>query len=461
MSAAPRRFELDPSVHRWDGGRLLVGGTPPRLVRLSEAGAAALDAVLAGDPGGGEAEALVRRLERHGLLHPLPDPGAAEPEVTTVVPVLDGGEPLGRLVRTLAAEGPVIVVDDGSGDGSGARAAAAGARVIANTGRRGPAGARNTGLRAARTEIVAFLDADCTVAPGWRAGLAALLVADPELALIAPRVRSAPGGSALARYEERASPLDLGPHPSLVGTDRRIAYLPSAALLGRRDALLAVDGFDEFLRYGEDVDLVWRLLVAGRLARYAPAREVSHEPRPTPASMARQRAGYGGAAPDLALRHGDLAAPLTVGPHAAAVWAAVLALGPLALPPALATSLAVVAARGEDRDSRLALADVALRGHVTAARHLARALTREWLPLALLAAGPSRRARRLLLAAFLADTLPLCRRAPRDAPATAALRALDHAAYAAGLWRRSLRLRTTAALRPRVLSPSDPSRAGR
>ena len=48
MSEAPR-FELDAAVRRRDGGRLLVGGTPPRLLRLSEAGAAALDAILAGE----------------------------------------------------------------------------------------------------------------------------------------------------------------------------------------------------------------------------------------------------------------------------------------------------------------------------------------------------------------------------------------------------------------------------
>jgi hypothetical protein len=45
MSATPR-FELDAAVRRRDGGRLLVGGTPPRLLRLTDAGTAALDSIL-------------------------------------------------------------------------------------------------------------------------------------------------------------------------------------------------------------------------------------------------------------------------------------------------------------------------------------------------------------------------------------------------------------------------------
>ncbi|HEX4731748.1 MAG TPA: glycosyltransferase, partial [Solirubrobacterales bacterium] len=206
MSGAPR-FELDAAVRRRDGGRLLIGGTPPRLLRLSAAGGRALDAILAGDEPTGATATLARRLERHGILHPLPGDGEGDPMVTAIVPVLDGGEWLGGLVAALAAEGPVIVVDDGSRDGSAARAEAAGARILRHPTRRGPAAARNTGLAAATSELVAFVDADCEVAPDWRRGLGGLFAADPDLALLAPRVRSAPGHSPLARYEERGSPL--------------------------------------------------------------------------------------------------------------------------------------------------------------------------------------------------------------------------------------------------------------
>jgi mycofactocin system glycosyltransferase len=464
VSAAPR-FELDAGVRRRDGGRLLVGGTPPRLLRLSDPGATALDAILGAAPeagrgstaGGAGVAALARRLERGGVIHPLPGDGADDPAVTAIVPVLDGGPRLGDLVAALAAEGPVIVVDDGSTDGSGRRAERAGARVIRHDSPRGPAAARNAGLAAAETEIVAFVDADCELAPGWRRGLAGLLAADPELALLAPRVRSTAGGSAVARYEEGASPLDLGPRASLAGPERRIAYLPAAALLGRRDALLELGGFDEALRFGEDVDLVWRALAAGSRVRYAPSREVSHRPRPTVGAFARQRAGYGRSAPELVRRHGSAAAPLRASRHSAAIWSATALLGPRAILPALAASAAIVARRGSDVEARKALAEVALRGQAGAAGHLARVLVREWLPLGLAAAPVSRRVRRALLAAAVVDSSPIwidavrserLAAAPADVLRATALHALDRSAYAAGMWREMALRRDFRALRP-------------
>jgi mycofactocin system glycosyltransferase len=447
----PARFELDATVRRGDRGRLLVGGTPPRLLRLSEAGAAALDAILAGAEPGAATATLARRLERGGVLHPLPGDGAEDPEVTAIVPVLDGGERLGGLVAALAAEGPVIVVDDGSRDGSAERAERAGARVLRHDAPRGPAAARNAGLAAAGTELVAFLDADCVVGAGWRHGLAGLFAADPELALVGPRVRSAPGDSALARYEANGgSPLDLGPHASLVGPARRIAYLPAAALLARRAPLLELGGFDEALRFGEDVDLVWRSLAAGHRVRYAPSRAVTHRPRETTAAFARQRAGYGGSAPELVRRHGSAAAPLRASRHSVAIWASTLLLGPRALPVALAASTAIVARRAGDWPARRALAEVALRGQAGAATHLARVLVREWLPLGVAAAAFSRRARAALLTAFLVDSLPAWRAAEglAELPRASGLHLLDRTAYAAGMWRAMVGRRDFRALRP-------------
>jgi mycofactocin system glycosyltransferase len=452
MRSGGRRFELDPSVRRRDGGRLLVGGVPARLVRLSASGAAALEAILAGGPLNPAAAALARRLENSGLIHPLPGVEATPPEVTTIVPALDGGETLVALVRTALGEGPVIVVDDGSRDGSPARAAALGARVLANDGAKGPAGARNTGLRAADTELVAFLDADCAIAAGWRSGLAALLLDDPDLALVAPRVRGLPGASPIARYERGSSPLDLGAAPSLVGPGRRVSYLPAAALLARREALLELGGFDEAMRFGEDVDLVWRLLGVGRRARYEPAREVLHAPRSTPRSLARQRFGYGASAPDLAARHGGAAAPLRVGTHTAAVWGAAALFGPRGAFAALAGSTAAVALRGSDGPSRHALVEEALRGQTAAAGHLLRVVAREWLPLGVALGVPCRRARRLMLAGLAIEVARAYRRAPAGTSlaAVTTLGLLDRAAYAAGVWSESLRRAEPGALLPRL-----------
>jgi mycofactocin system glycosyltransferase len=437
------------------GGRLLTGGAPPRQIRLSATGAAALAALLAGDRAPGAA-ALGRRLVAGGTIHPLAaEAGEAAGEegpggpLTVVVPVRDGGSGLGALLVELRGLATVIVVDDGSADGSAAAAAAAGARVLANEGLPGPAGARNTGLRAAATELVAFVDADCSGSPGWAGALAALLAEDLGLALVAPRVHSAPGPGPIARYESGHSPLDLGPQPGLVGPGRRLGFVPSTALVGRRSALLAAGGFDERLRFGEDVDLVLRLLAAGWRVRYSPEVGVRHRPRPNAAALARQRCEYGGSAAVLDRRHPGAVAPVRLGPHTAVVWAATVR-NPLAGAGAALVSAALAARGGSDWPARRALAALALSGHGRSLPHLARLAVRDWLPLTAAACLLSPAARRRAGLALALDTFASRRpdAAPLAPPLRLGLRALDASAYAAGLWRGAAAARSPRALLP-------------
>ncbi len=469
-------WELDCWVRRSERGRLLAGGAPARLLRLSEAGAAVLDRALQGETTGAAETALLERLRDAGLLHPIPVRASAVP-LTTVIPVRNGGDPLPALIAAARRWGEVIVVDDRSTDGSAGRAEAAGARVIANPGPPGPAAARNAGLRAAETELVAFVDADCEadrVSPAsavvlssamrskgqphsarraagwdWAPRLAALLEDDTGLALAAPRVRSVPGAGAVAHYETACSPLDMGGSPGLVGPGRRLGYVPSTAFVARRVALLALGGFDETLRFGEDVDLVWRLVAAGHRVRYAPQVEVQHRPRPTVAALARQRFEYGRSAATLDRLHPGEAAPLRLDRYSAATIAAGAALGWRAAATTAALGAARIARRGTDPPSRRALATVAARGQLQTARQLSRALLRDWLLLTALACAVSPRARRIAAAAAAIDLIPILAPTAGAAVPALALRPLDHAAYAAGLWAGAARARSPGALLPR------------
>src|SRR3954454_9237642 len=101
-----------------------------------------------------------------------------------------------------------------------------------------------------------------------------------------------------------------------------VSYVPSAALLARREALGS--GFDESMRVAEDVDLVWRLAGAGWRVRYEPSAEVAHDHRVAPGDWLRRRAFYGTGAALLAQRHGAAVAPVVISPWSAAAWALAL-----------------------------------------------------------------------------------------------------------------------------------------
>ncbi len=220
-----------------------------------------------------------------------------------MIPVRDRPSDLARLLASI--DGNVVVVDDGST----VPIAGAVRREVSG----GPAVARNDGLKRVTTELVAFLDSDTVPPAGWIEQLAGHFE-DPKVAAVAPRIRA---------LNKRRSPLDMGEHPAEVGPGRHVSYVPAAALLVRR-AALPDDPFDPELRYGEDVDLVWRLITAGWRVRYDPSVEVGHEERDT----LRRRFRYGTSAAPLKRRHPGKLKHVVVRPWPAATLALLVARQP-------------------------------------------------------------------------------------------------------------------------------------
>src|SRR5215467_11708486 len=214
---AGMRLRPDPGLVILAGGSVLAGGSPLRLLRLAPRGAALARGWWDGAPVPARpaAQALARRLVDAGLAHPDPaggPPGPGPGDVTVVIPVRDRPAELAGCLAGLDGM-RVIVVDDGSADHAAvaAAAAAAGARCLRRDRSGGTGAARNTGLAAVRTPLVAFVDSDCVPRPGW---LTQLLphFADPAVGAVAPRIMAhEPGRGWLARYEEAASALDMGP----------------------------------------------------------------------------------------------------------------------------------------------------------------------------------------------------------------------------------------------------------
>jgi mycofactocin system glycosyltransferase len=447
---------LDHNTRLLDRGRTILGGHPLRLLRLSRSGGVAFAEMLAGrEPATAPEQALIQRLTDVGVVHP--PPRATTPaDVTVVIPVRDRADDLERCLATVG-DGiqRVLVVDDGS-DNPGAVAAVChryGAELLSRATSAGPAAARNDGLAVTKTGLIAFLDSDCVPAPGWLEILCGAITAD-DADVVAPRIRPLRVTSrhvgVVARFAASRSPLDLGPDPARVQPGARISYVPSAALLMRRSVLDA--GYDATLRYGEDVDLIWRLHDAGWRIRYEPAAVVHHsEPRQLTGLLAR-RFWYGTSAGPLACRH-----PGRLSPAVLHLWPtlelALMAAGrPRAAVVASSVQLAVSAGRLAKvglslQDSAKVLASGAL-GNVAATGRMATMLA----PVALLAGLKKRRTRHTVLTVTLVGPLRswVIDRPGLDPIRWAALAIADDIAYGVGVWAGAFRSRTTGPLTPSV-----------
>ena len=197
---------------------------------------------------------------------------------SVVVPARNAAGTIGDCVRALqdqsvdGARYEIIVVDDASTDGTGRVAAEAGACVIRQEERRGPAAARNAGIRAARGELVCFTDADCSPTPQWLERLKEALD-EPEVVgckgIYATRQTSPVARFVQIEYEDK--------YDRLRG-QRYIDFIDTYSAAYRRDVLLANNGFDEiFPRPSvEDQELSFRLAARGYKMAFQPEAVVEH-----------------------------------------------------------------------------------------------------------------------------------------------------------------------------------------
>lgn len=394
---------------------------------------------------------LARRLHVAGLaVHRCPTPWTAD-DVTVVVPAFGRASDLARCLRAL--EGPrVLVVDDATPHDAVQQVTAAhGATYLHLKVNAGPAAARNAGLRRVTTPLVAFVDSDVVVSHGWLGPLLAALTED--VAAVAPRVVGAGGRSLLARYESGAGPLDLGARAGPVAPGARVGHVPAAALLCRVSDLDA--GFDEGMRVGEDVDLVWRLVASGRQVRYEPRVIVTHTTREALSAWLGQRHGYGRSAAALDVRHPGRVAPVVVGHRAAPVLAAALTRRPGLVALALAAGSAGLHRRLPYGSGRVrAAARLSVQVPARSAMQIADGAARTWLPVLLPVALVSPRARAATAVAVTVRLVCTCRCRPGLDPVRGAgLRVLEDLAYACGVWRGALAHRRTGAAAPRLSAP--------
>ncbi|HEX4106507.1 MAG TPA: glycosyltransferase family A protein [Solirubrobacteraceae bacterium] len=190
-------------------------------------------------------------------------------QVSVIIPARDAERTLadalagvGRAAEGIVAE--LIVVDNGSRDGTAELAERLGAAVVRRERGEGPGAARNAGMHAASADRVAFVDADCRPRPRWlRAGLAALEHAD----LVQGAVCAQPGA---------------GPFDRTVSVPAASGLFEAASLFVRREIALRVGGFPGGLEppgqapFGEDALFGWAVARAGGRVGWCPEAIVEH-----------------------------------------------------------------------------------------------------------------------------------------------------------------------------------------
>jgi glycosyltransferase involved in cell wall biosynthesis len=202
--------------------------------------------------------------------------------VSVVIPALNEESCINRcLVSVLDQDFPreqmeVVVVDNGSTDATASIARQFPVRVV-DEARPGVARARNTGIRAARGEIVAFIDADCVAKPDW---LRELVSGSNEekIGCFVGDILPMPGGGLIS---------DFIHDRRLISQEALLSATPPVAACAniayRRNVFDEIGYFDEKFIVGEDGDLFWRFVKSTRFQyRFQRGAVVLH---PHPSSL--------------------------------------------------------------------------------------------------------------------------------------------------------------------------------
>jgi GT2 family glycosyltransferase/glycosyltransferase involved in cell wall biosynthesis len=180
----------------------------------------------------------------------------------------------------------VVVVDNASGDDSVERIRAAAPQVtlVESSENLGFAGGCNLGVRAARGDLLAFLNNDARPDRDWIRAAARRFEKSPRVGAVASRVLDWDGhtvdfiGSALTWFGMGYKPLTGEPEPSAAHEPSDVLFGTGSAMFVRRSVFEKLAGFDErYFMFFEDVDFGWRLNLAGWRFVYEPDSLAFHK----------------------------------------------------------------------------------------------------------------------------------------------------------------------------------------
>ncbi len=227
------------------------------------------------------------------LVQPSPHDGSESPVVSVVIPAYDVADTLGVQLEALTQQTfdrpwEVIVADNGSSDDTLGVAYAFADRLPLRTvdahSVQGAAHARNVGAREAGAPLLAFVDADDEVAPGWLAAIVAALDGRDAVASRFDLER--------LNAEDVASTREV-PQQKGLNENRFLPHASASGLAVHRHVHDAVGGFDESMLRLQDTDYCWRLQLAGFTLHYVEDALVHYRLRESVAASTRQSFGYG------------------------------------------------------------------------------------------------------------------------------------------------------------------------
>ena len=213
----------------------------------------------------------------------LADAETTKPALSVVVPVRNGGLDFERCLRGLKAsiwsDYELLVVDDGSTDDTAARAVRHGARVIRHAHSQGPAASRNDGARAARSELVFFLDADVVVHPGTLGEVIKRFQEDPGLAALFGSYDDQPAASGLVSQFRNLMHHYVHQQGIFQNDSRPAHTFWTGCGAVRREIFQELGGFDPKLYRKpaiEDIELGYRFTRAGHRIALVRSIQATH-----------------------------------------------------------------------------------------------------------------------------------------------------------------------------------------
>ena len=224
-----------------------------------------------------------------------------KPQVSVVVPIYNGTADLPELINCLLAQTypkervEYLLVDNNSSDGTAELLKSTvlncpiKIRALSEKEIQSSYAARNTGIREAVAEIIAFTDADCRPQPQWLEKLVKPFI-NQNIVIVAGEITALPGNTFLERYADKQETLSQ----KHTLANKFCAYGQTANLAIRRLALEKAGLFRPYLTTGGDADICWRILQLdiGSL-EFAPEAIVQHRHRTTLKELKSQWQRYG------------------------------------------------------------------------------------------------------------------------------------------------------------------------